>query len=283
MRSRLLLAVLCVIAATCITAWGLGASGGSQVRTSRSSAKSPFDLAVSVPKSVSKMRMVLDAKFGGTRLKRSLWDTCYPGTTDPAVGCTNFNNPEKEWYLPAQDRVSGGVLHIVSSKTSTVGTSKSGGREVFACRSGMVTTHPGFNFKYGYIQVTARIPNNPGLWPALWLAASNLQWPPEIDMLEHWSPPTSETGVFFHPVGPEVRVHINDPGRLFKGWHTFGVDWTRSQVSWYIDGKLIVRVRQDIPHQKMYFIADLAHFVGRPHSSSCSGSLLIRSVKVWQS
>lgn len=281
-RSRLLLAVLCFVATGCLTAWGLTSSGGSQTDTSRPSAKSPFDLATSVPKNVSKMHLVLNATFGGTRLKRSLWDTCYPWIANQGAGCTNFNNPEREWYLPKQDQVSGGVLHIVSSNLRTVGASQSGSRKIYGCRSGMVTSHPGFNFKYGYIQVTAQIPNNPGLWPALWLAASNLKWPPEIDMLEHLGPPTSRTGVFFHAVGRIVRVYIN-PGSLFNGWHTFGLAWTKSQLAWYIDNKLIVRIRQDVPQQKMYFIANLAHFAGHPHSPSCDGRMLIRSIKVWQS
>ena len=29
----------------------------------------------------------------------------------------------------------------------------------------------------------------------MWLAASNLHWPPEIDLLEHWGAPTSKSGV----------------------------------------------------------------------------------------
>jgi hypothetical protein len=45
---------------------------------------------------------------------------------------------------------------------------------------------------------------------------------------------------------------------------------------------MVLSTEQDIPHQPMFFIADLAAY-GAPRSAArCSGSLLIRSVQVWQ-
>ena len=197
----------------------------------------------------------------------------------------DFSNPESEWYQASQVRVYGGALHLISKKTRTptAGLDRYGVPKEYSCRSGMVTSHPGFNFKYGYIQVTAQFPDDAGLWPALWLAASDLSWPPEIDLLEHWGAPRNTTGVFFHPVsGPRPADHVS-PGTLFKSWHTFGVLWTATQVAWYIDGKLILTVRQHIPHQKMYLVADVAHYTQKHGgSTSCNGTMRIRSVSVWQ-
>ena len=69
------------------------------------------------------------------------------------------------------------------------------------------------------------------------------------------------------------------------GWHTFSLSWTRTQLTWMLDGRVIMRSTQHIPHQQMYFIANLADEVvpGRTAPGpQCSGSLLIRSVKVWK-
>jgi beta-glucanase (GH16 family) len=127
--------------------------------------------------------------------------------------------------------------------------------------------------------VVARIPAQRTLWPALWLAAANGSWPPEIDILESWGVGTS--AAFFHPVGgSQVKGKI--PGSVAIGWHTFALSWTKSRLTWLIDGKQILTVRQGIPNQKMYFIANLAVYRRPAHPGQCDGSLLIRSIKLWQ-
>jgi beta-glucanase (GH16 family) len=229
----------------------------------------------------SNMHLVLDATFTGRRLNRSIWDTCYPWA-NPAKGCTNFSNPEVEWYMPSQVKLANGVLNLAAKRIPTEGYTKYGTSKLYDCRSGMVTSHPGLNFKYGYVQIVARIPAGADLWPALWLEASNFHWPPEIDMLEHWGPPASYSGMYFHPVGAEpVDMHIPDSAHVLDGWHTFAIDWTRSRITWYLDGHLMFSVDQNIPHQKMYLIANVAAFV-RNGVSSCDGTLQIQSVRVWQ-
>jgi beta-glucanase (GH16 family) len=151
----------------------------------------------------------------------------------------------------------------------------------------MVTTHPSLNFKYGYIQVVARIPNAGHLWPALWLDPSNYHWPPEIDILEHWGPPKESSGMFFHPVsGGLVAQHMTlAQYKQTVGWQTFALDWTPSKLTWYLNGTEVFSVVQAIPHQKMFLIANLAGFnrsASSSHSSCSSATMEIKSVKVWQ-
>jgi beta-glucanase (GH16 family) len=232
------------------------------------------------------------AAFTGSSLDTSVWDTCYPQPYyNFGNGCTNFGNATKEaeWYLPSQVKVYGGVLHLVADKEPTAGHSSNGGSETYSCRSGMVTSDPGFQFKYGYIQVIARIPSSSGLWPALWLAAANFQWPPEMDMLEAWGGPDFYASTYFHYATPTRNKDdrgVITPATLASGWHVFALSWTRTQMTWLLDGKPVLTVRQNIPHQKMYFIANLAEYISKAHpnvtAGQCRGSLLIRSVAVWK-
>jgi beta-glucanase (GH16 family) len=225
-------------------------------------------------------RLTFHARFRGSRLNTSVWSTCYPWMDVPA-GCRNFGNKEQEWYLPRQVRVSGGVLHLVAQHKRTAGRSKRGTRKEYFCRSGIVTSYPGLRFKYGYLEAVARIPPGAGLWPALWLAAANLRWPPEVDLIEHWGRRAHVNGVFLHPLGgPRVAAWpaIADSG---VGWHTFGVLWTRTRLTWFIDGRSVLTVHRHVPHQRMYFVANLADFY-LPPGGGCSGQLLVRSVRLWQ-
>ena len=219
------------------------------------------------------------ATFTGSRLDTSLWATCYPWENLP-TGCNNSGNPEYEWYLPSQDRVSGGTLHLDARQAPTAGRAQDGSPQVYACRSGMVTSYPGFRFKYGYLQIVARFPASLGMWPALWLAAADLHWPPEIDIIEGWDRGSPYTAAYLHPVGGRRARAVIPPSQAI-GWHTFAVSWTKMQVTWLLDGRVVLIVRHHVPHVKMYFIADLAE-IDPVHASQCHGSMLIRSVKYWK-
>jgi hypothetical protein len=224
------------------------------------------------------------ATFTGSTLNPSLWGTCYASASEPdgsPAGCTNFGNKEYEWYLPAQDQVYGGAVHLVAQKIPTTGQARDGSPMTYACRSGAITSFPGLQFKYGYLQVVAQIPEEPGMWPALWLATVNGQWPPEIDILEHWGV-DQESAEFLHPVGQGQLRYKLPPDLIGTGWHTFGLSWTRSQLTWYIDGQQYFVDRVAVPRLPMYFIANLADSLDPASPGVCAGSLNIRSIEYWK-
>lgn len=217
--------------------------------------------------------------FSGSSLNLSDWATCYPWADRP-TGCTNFGHSEYEWYLPGQDHVSNGLLYLTAQKKRTIGISPTGQRLNYDCRSGMVTTFHSFQFQYGIVQVVARMPSNFGMWPALWLAASSEKFPPEVDILEHWNRPVRPTGVFLHTIsGPDVFA-FPQTANLAVGWHTFTLVWTRQKMAWFIDGHRVLRTDRTV-RQSMYFIANLADSRD-PTKYGCGGSLIIRSLKIWQ-
>ncbi len=220
---------------------------------------------------------VFDATFRGRRLDRRMWATCY-WWAGPK-GCKNFGrSPDAEWYLPSQDRVYGGMLHLVARRRRTVATTSTGGRKVYDCRSGMISSYSSFKFEYGFVQVVASIPHSRGLWPALWLSAWNKRYPPEIDIVESWG--RNKTGSFYHPIRrPRARAYYSP--RLTRGWQTYSLYWSRSRLRIWIGRRLVVTARGNVPHQRMYFIADLAEYL-RPRRGYCTGQLLIRSVKIWK-
>jgi beta-glucanase (GH16 family) len=223
--------------------------------------------------------------FGGRTLDSKVWTTCYPWW-DKGTGCTNSGNSEREWYMPSQIHLVRGVLNLVATRKPVWGTTApSGGRpKRYACRSAMVTSFQGFRFMYGYVRIAARLTLNPGLWSALWLAAANFQWPPEIDIIESWGLPWIRTGVYFHPRGAKgARFHLSpaERARLTSGWHYFSLRWTPRYIAWFIDGKSVLIVRHNIPHQPMYLIANLADYSLTP-PGSCHGALVVNSIKVWQ-
>jgi beta-glucanase (GH16 family) len=304
-RGRLVLAALAVVTVAAVLAWGLypsqGNSPASKIADSRppsptavssaatpnstpstSAVAAPYAAAPAIP-DVSKMRLVFNATFDGSGLNRSIWDTCFPWFADQAAGCTNFGDQEADWYLPSQVQVSGGELHLIAQPLATPGFNQSGSSETYNCRSGMVTTYPGFSFQYGYIQIVAQAAGGQDLWSAFWLAATDLKWPPEIDVIENWAPPLDTANMFFHPIGANVvGMHVPSPDVLPSGWHVYSLNWTPSGITWFLDGREFFAVQQNIPAQPMYFLANLARYTVGADDAPCNGTLNIQSVKVWQ-
>jgi beta-glucanase (GH16 family) len=69
------------------------------------------------------------------------------------------------------------------------------------------------------------------------------------------------------------------PG-LATGFHTFGLYWTKTRLAWYYDGVQVFATSNGVPQQDMYLVANLA--VDDATTGGCSGSVLIKSVQVWQ-
>jgi beta-glucanase (GH16 family) len=273
-------AVACFAAAVTLAAAFTAVAVSSAVASSKSDAAVA---TVATPKLAAPKgwKLTFDQGFAGKKLNTKVWSTCYWWAA-PGGGCTNTgnSNEEREWYQPSQDQVGDGELRLVAKRQITHGTNAKGKPEKFYCRSGMVTTNKSFNFEYGFVQLVVRLPYGNGFWPALWLAASNHNWPPEIDLLEHWGSQTS-AGVYLHPTdGVRQGGRVNLPGNFSQGWHSVTLSWTKTRITWYLDGHRVFTATKDLPQQKMYLIMNVADT--STAEDACNGTMLVKSVKVWQ-
>ena len=99
---------------------------------------------------------------------------------------------------------------------------------------------------YGLYSVTASHPANQGGGIALLLWPSDNVWPgPEIDILEDWKDPKSQSGTFsVHfkgPNGQDISDTINLSVDLTKPT-TYALDWERGSLTYYINGQEIFQI-----------------------------------------
>jgi hypothetical protein len=109
---------------------------------------------------------------------------------------------------------------------------------------------------YGYWEVRARINAlGKGHHFSLWLLPKDTSWPPEIDILEIASDPTT--------------FYANSHGDVLQGenltkysvpasadrWHVFGFEWTPTTMRWYTDGQIVREHANYITDKQMYFLA----------------------------
>lgn len=100
------------------------------------------------------------------------------------------------------------------------------------------------DWKYGRIEVRAKLPRGRGTWPAIWMLASTepLAWPDdgEIDIMEHVGfaqgrvHATVHTKKYNHVVGTQRgdTIRVNDCSDNF---HVYSVQWDSSQVAMSVD------------------------------------------------
>ncbi|XP_030836379.1 beta 1,3-glucanase isoform X1 [Strongylocentrotus purpuratus] len=134
-------------------------------------------------------------------------------------------------------------------------------------QSARLRTVESFSFKYGRLEVEAKLPTGDWLWPAIWLLPKHNgygEWPAsgEIDLVEsrgnadikdadglsagvdqmgstmHWGP--------FWPLNGYPKTHAtkNLPeGQTFgSGFHKYTLDWTEDSMKFYVDDELLLNV-----------------------------------------
>jgi len=109
----------------------------------------------------------------------------------------------------------------------------------------MVTKNQG-DWKYGRIEVRAKLPGGVGTWPAIWMLPTDWVyggWPysGEIDIMEHvgFDPNvihgTAHTEVYNWWNGvppPEGTIYINSATSSF---HDYTLEWDEDYLKWYVD------------------------------------------------
>jgi beta-glucanase (GH16 family) len=152
-----------------------------------------------------------------------------------------WGNNEKQFYTEKDSSnayVSEGILKIKAIKKEM------GGKQYTSAR---LSTDGKYDFKYGRVEVRAKLPIGRGAWPAIWMLGTNIRntsWPEcgEIDIMEQvgYEPDsihgTVHTGAYNHVKGTQrgKTAFVEKPGHRF---HVYGVQWTPEKVEFMLDGK----------------------------------------------
>lgn len=164
-----------------------------------------------------------------------------PGAPDPAkwgydLGAGGWGNNESQYYTNRTDNVlvSNGTLKIIAKKELYAGSNYTSAR---------LLSKGKFSFKYGKVEVSAKLPGGVGTWPAIWMLGDNIAtvgWPAcgEIDIMEQKG---SDINRIFNTVhftgfsgGGAVGTSflINNVTTQF---HKYGIIWSSSSIQFLVD------------------------------------------------
>lgn len=161
---------------------------------------------------------------------------------DYGTGQHGWGNNELQYYVNTAQNimVSNGTLKIHAIHEATNG---------MAYSSSKIKTLGKNGFKYGRIEVSAKVPPQVGTWPAVWMMPVHSTyggWPRsgEIDIIEH---------VGYDPKQLHITVHTldyngmnnNQKGsntyveKAISEFNTYRIDWTEEGITGYINDKKV--------------------------------------------
>ena len=193
------------------------ASARASASPSPGAAASAGGDGTSPPSSVAGWRLTYSTDFPGNSLP-SGWDA-YNG--EPG------GDPDGNWD-PSNVSVSGGALHLMATPSAQGGLQFYGNPQTY----GMYLVRMKGDYEPGL-----SINNLAILWPA-----QQGVWPPEVDFFQDVGGSRQSFSASLH-VGPDGNGDccvIASPTQDSNGtaWHTYGVQWTPSAITYTIDGQV---------------------------------------------
>ena len=233
----------------------------------------------------------LSINTGTLATKDGTWKTSYHYNDASALGSRSMND-EAQIYVDADfkgksDKALGinpflvdkGVLTITAAPTPDSLARATGGADY---TSGLLTTETSFSQQYGFFEVRAQMPAGQGFWPAFWLLPTDKSWPPEIDIFEMLGKDPDTVYLTSHTSkGATGGAALADTTQ----WHTYGLDWNKDNLVWYIDGIEVFRTATpDSMRKEMYMLLNLAvggSWGGAPDATTGAGEFDIDWVHVY--
>ena len=199
---------------------------------------------------VSDWGLVWSDEFDGTAINSQNWTH--------EVNCDGGGNQEKQCYTDSADNsyLADGMLNIVALPAEE-------GAALPYTSARMITRYKA-GFKYGRVEMRAKVPAGQGSWPAFWMMPTDEEygeWPRsgEIDIFE-----SVNLGVSDAEGNVESNVHgtlhygkswpdnsssgksysLADGANPADGFHTYALEWQEGEIRWYMDGYLYATQRQ---------------------------------------
>jgi hypothetical protein len=217
-------------------------------------------------KGTNDYRLVLADEFDGETINKKIWRVLDgdEGKNAGFYGRTSYRRA-KNCY------VDDGKLHICGTKDET------------AYYGGMLCTDHSFSYRYGYAEISAKIPHGEAFWTAFWTrgAAANKYCAMEADIYEcfgdssrvapnlhRWPTPYAKSTLGWQHTsldrefGQTKKLPCPD-GKLFNDdFHTYGMEWNERDVAFTCDGRVyFAYIFKDTPEDQYAFTESTPHFV----------------------
>ncbi|RMG68708.1 MAG: glycosyl hydrolase family protein [Bacteroidetes bacterium] len=180
-----------------------------------------------------------------------VWEDAFKGSTlntddwnyELGDGCPNlcgWGNNELQYYTdrPENIRLEGGKLIIEARQEFLSGSNYTSAR---------ITTQGKQSFRFGRVDIRAKLPEGQGIWPALWMLGESITtvgWPDcgEIDIMElvGHEPSTVHGTIHYDDAGDYKYFGLGttlDDGSFQDEYHVFSITWDAERIRWYVNNE----------------------------------------------
>lgn len=217
-----------------------------------------------------------------------------PGAPDPAkwgydIGAGGWGNNELQYYTNRLENasVSSGSLKIVLKAESFSGSNYTSAR---------ILSRGKFSFKYGKVEVRAKLPAGGGTWPAIWSLGDNFStvgWPAcgEIDIMEHVGNQLNKIfGTLHHPghSGGNADGGFTIISNATTEFHKYGMEWSPTSIKFSVDDVVYYSFvnNSTLPFNQPFFlimnIAMGGNFGGAVDPAFTTGTMEVDYIRVYQ-
>ncbi len=192
--------------------------------------------------------------------------------TYPPVGGSWFNNEEQHYTSRLENSyVSNGSLKIKAIKESYSDPTSGSTKQYTAAR-----LNSKYAFRYGRMEVKAKLPAAQGTWPAIWTLGKNISengaywqtqgfgntaWPycGEIDIMEQDGNKFKTSGAFHFPDSNGNNTYTTNSTSVTdtaNSWHVYAMEWSADTIELSVDDVVFHTLNNA---QNAYF--DNEHFI----------------------
>ncbi len=171
-------------------------------------------------------------EFDGDELDNDYW------TPLIGNGAGGWGNNELQYYTKENATVKDGFLTITAKREE---------KEGFHFTSSRLVTARKISTTYGYMEARISLPAVRGMWPAFWMLPETGSWPyaGEIDIMENRGASEYTTSGALHYSNAAGHTYVSETHSFSKrsgeegitGFHTYGLEWTDEEMTWFVDGK----------------------------------------------
>ena len=216
------------------------------------------------------------------------------GAPNPAkwtynTGGTGWGNNEAQNYTsnPTNVKVANGILKITAIKETSGASNYSSAR---------IVTDNLYSFKYGKVEIRAKLPSGAGTWPAIWMLGQNYPtniWPAcgEIDIMEHVGIDQNTIHGSLHYPGhsggnPSTGTTFNST--VTSEFHNYSVVWGPTSIKFYVDNIVYHSFANNVStpfNANFFLILNLAmggNFGGAIDPNFTQATMEVEYVRVYQ-
>ena len=174
------------------------------------------------------MKLVWADEFNDAAIDRTIWDFEIGPTSETLHYFTDHSDNAK---------IVDGKLQIIALKEDYQG---------FNYTAALLKTQNLFNFRYGRIEASIKLPQTTGFVPGFWMLPQDERygywpWSGEIDVMEH---PTNQDRIFgtchswqysyftgsMSPAGGSIQITDSE-----TAFHIYAVEWTPDKIDFFVD------------------------------------------------